>query len=178
MLCKLNVYLVHFSRYETSGTLYNQTPFFVLHPVRKYVIGSRKSWLVVYWLYWNFKGIFTNFNFCFLKIISSYCIATRCDNKNCIGKQWLCDGDDDCLDFSDEGTRANCTNTTCRQKDGFWCESSKVCIRVEYKCDGEKDCSDGSDEKGKYKHISISIFSPYLYMKDTFTIAKIMLRLG
>ena len=132
-----------------------QTPFSYFVPVRKSVIGSRKGRYCIdsdRCSYRNFTRIVIKFNFCFHNIFS-HCIAARCANKNCIGKQWLCDGDDDCLDFSDEGTHANCTNTTCRQKDGFWCESDKLCIRVEYKCDGEKDCSDGSDEKGKYKHM-------------------------
>ncbi|XP_059057986.1 low-density lipoprotein receptor-related protein 2 [Achroia grisella] len=68
-----------------------------------------------------------------------------CNNQRCIPKSWVCDGDDDCLDNSDEEF-ANCTKSTCSASE-FMCKSGR-CIPATFKCDSENDCGDFSDETG------------------------------
>jgi Low-density lipoprotein receptor domain class A len=58
----------------------------------------------------------------------------------CIDKQWVCDGNMDCVDGEDE---ANCHNVT--NLADFKCGGQF--IPTGWLCDGEQDCEDGSDEK-------------------------------
>lgn len=68
-------------------------------------------------------------------------------NQRCIDRRYLCDGDNDCGDNSDEDSSPSgiCEKVTC-QEDQFRCDTNR-CISLHWVCDGERDCVDGSDEE-------------------------------
>ncbi|XP_045625309.2 sortilin-related receptor isoform X2 [Procambarus clarkii] len=67
-----------------------------------------------------------------------------CKNRKCIPKQWLCDKDDDCGDFSDEGS-PECEEKSCDPLS--WKCLNGHCIAPSWRCDHDDDCGDNSDEQ-------------------------------
>ncbi|XP_025835220.1 vitellogenin receptor [Agrilus planipennis] len=103
--------------------------------------------------------------------------------KKCISQVFLCDGENDCGDFSDEENCKSSTlkalmssNSTCEEN--HWQCDDKLCIAKEWVCNGEVDCLDGSDETtgcksnitcdGGFKCRSSGLCIPKYAVCDTF----------
>uniref|UniRef100_A0A8C0JBH2 Heparan sulfate proteoglycan 2 n=1 Tax=Chelonoidis abingdonii TaxID=106734 RepID=A0A8C0JBH2_CHEAB len=83
-----------------------------------------------------------------------------CSNKQCIPRDYLCDGERDCLDGSDE---LSCGTPTPCEPNEFKCRNGHCALKL-WRCDGDNDCVDGSDEvdcptKGPYDTCSPYQFS-------------------
>ncbi|XP_021361590.1 low-density lipoprotein receptor-like isoform X3 [Mizuhopecten yessoensis] len=64
------------------------------------------------------------------------------NTTKCIPRKWVCDGDADCPNKTDE---VNCEPTTCGPGLTL-CANSSQCISSVWVCDGDRDCISGSDE--------------------------------
>ncbi|XP_033097920.1 basement membrane-specific heparan sulfate proteoglycan core protein-like [Anneissia japonica] len=64
-----------------------------------------------------------------------------CNDGGCIQRDFICDGDRDCKDGSDE---IDCTGDRCEPNE-FRCNNGFCAMKI-WRCDGDIDCTDGSDE--------------------------------
>ncbi|XP_041859531.1 basement membrane-specific heparan sulfate proteoglycan core protein isoform X3 [Melanotaenia boesemani] len=65
-----------------------------------------------------------------------------CQSGECIPRDYICDGERDCLDGSDEfrcGTPSPC------EPNEFKCKNGRCALKL-WRCDGDNDCEDSSDE--------------------------------
>lgn len=67
----------------------------------------------------------------------------QCSNRSCLAAVFVCDGDDDCGDGSDE---RGCADPACGPREFRCSGDSGACIPERWVCDRQFDCEDRSDE--------------------------------
>ncbi|XP_046859032.1 low-density lipoprotein receptor-related protein 1B-like [Xenia sp. Carnegie-2017] len=76
---------------------------------------------------------------------------TRCaETDECVPLTYLCDGDSDCADGSDESHDV-CARRSCASNE-WKCLASHQCINITAVCNGKYDCLDQSDERQHSHH--------------------------
>ncbi|ESO88857.1 hypothetical protein LOTGIDRAFT_59789, partial [Lottia gigantea] len=66
---------------------------------------------------------------------------STCSTGECIPRDYICDGEQDCVDGSDE----QCAEPLPCEPNEFRCTNGRCAMKI-WRCDGDNDCGDGSDE--------------------------------
>ncbi|VDM94532.1 unnamed protein product, partial [Onchocerca ochengi] len=66
-----------------------------------------------------------------------------CGNNECVKTEYVCDGEPDCRDRTDE---QNCPTLRSCEPNEFKCNNGR-CVQKMWLCDGDDDCGDNSDEQ-------------------------------
>ncbi len=76
--------------------------------------------------------------------VGGRCMADekQCRNMECVKSDYVCDGEADCRDRTDE---ENCPSLRSCEPNEFRCGNSR-CVQKMWLCDGDDDCGDRSDE--------------------------------
>ncbi|XP_065069050.1 low-density lipoprotein receptor-related protein 4-like isoform X3 [Rhopilema esculentum] len=69
----------------------------------------------------------------------------QCGSGQCISLSWKCDGEEDCVDNSDEASCSKLPTKKCSDSE-FACKNGRRCIPKAWTCDKANDCGDNSDE--------------------------------
>ncbi|VDM94872.1 unnamed protein product [Thelazia callipaeda] len=76
---------------------------------------------------------------------SGVCSADEraCGNNECVKSDYICDGEPDCRDRTDE---KDCPSLSSCEPNEFKCNNGR-CVQKMWLCDGDDDCGDNSDEQ-------------------------------